>query len=541
MLGSDLVVKIQRVELRNFRSFPGFDLDIAGDSLLFIGENGGGKSSLLTAMARAMGRDLSFARADFADPGQPIELRVVLNDLNAAQRGTFANYADFTGGLPSLTMETRSVWNAAAEEAETEHGFPRRPGSRSSRDERDGVPLQWLPAVRDATRMLQLGPNTNIMGRLLQSLPLQASLDTAIGEIQDAGARLAAEPSLAQLLADARDQLRSLIPDVDPQAFGLGVSAITTRDLLRQLELLITHLGQAVGVERQSSGISQLAVFAFAIMLARRDPGRILLVDEPEVSLHPQAQRALMTALRELDSQLIVATHSPGLLDRADPRSVIRLKRAGGVAAVARANTLSVTDAAKLARFTTPQAAEAFFARSVVLVEGISDQLAVEVIAERRGRNLDAEGVAIVPVGGASAFGVHHHLFGPRGLELNLVGLCDEGEERYVEKALESDGHPANLSRTDRAALGFQVCVVDLEDEFLRAIGDADTERLIQAHGDGIAFVNYQGQATNAGKSLHDQLHGFLHGRKVEYAPVLADAVPLTLVPAPVDDLLSRV
>ncbi len=46
-------MKIQRVELHNFRSFAHFDLDLGGRSVFVIGENGGGKTSLLTAVARA--------------------------------------------------------------------------------------------------------------------------------------------------------------------------------------------------------------------------------------------------------------------------------------------------------------------------------------------------------------------------------------------------------------------------------------------------------------------------------------------------------
>ena len=44
-------------------------------------------------------------------------------------------------------------------------------------------------------------------------------------------------------------------------------------------------------------------------------------------------------------------------------------------------------------------------ARAVVLVEGVSDQRALEALAERRGRDLEAEQVAIVPIGGAQAIG----------------------------------------------------------------------------------------------------------------------------------------
>jgi predicted ATP-dependent endonuclease of OLD family len=43
--------------------------------------------------------------------------------------------------------------------------------------------------------------------------------------------------------------------------------------------------------------------------------------------------------------------------------------------------------------------------RAVILVEGVSDQRAVEAVAERRRRDLAAEGVAVVPIGGAQAIG----------------------------------------------------------------------------------------------------------------------------------------
>ena len=67
--------------------------------------------------------------------------------------------------------------------------------------------------------------------------------------------------------------------------------------------------------------------------------------------------------------------------------------------------------------------------RTVVLVEGISDQFALEALAERRGRDLHAEGISIVPMGGATNIRSFLDLFGPSGLDVTLAGLCDAGEE----------------------------------------------------------------------------------------------------------------
>ena len=318
---------------------------------------------------------------------------------------------------------------------------------------------------------------------------------------------------------------------------------MTARELLRQFDLMVTYGADPIGVSRQSSGIAQLSVFVFAMLLAESDPGRILLVDEPEISLHPQAQRALMSALGGLNAQVVVATHSSNLLDRADPRSVIRLKRTPGAIEVVTPSSLTDAEARHLARFTSPQTAEAFFARTAVLVEGLSDQIALEALAQRRGRNLDAEGVAIVHIGGASSVGAFIRLFGPAGFDLNVAGLCDDAEEDWFVEALEEAGHPQGLSRAQREAVGFFVCVADLEAELIRAVGAADVQALIVAHGDGGQLQLFQQQPTIRGLPLDEQLRKFLgsRGRKIEYAPLLVDALDLNNVPAALDGLLSHV
>jgi hypothetical protein len=268
-----------------------------------------------------------------------------------------------------------------------------------------------------------------------------------------------------------------------------------------------------------------------------------LLIDEPEISLHPQSQRALIRALRALNSQLLVATHSSNLLDRADPRTIVRLRRTPGGVEMASPSSISDKDARHLARFTSPQSAEAFFARTVVLVEGMSDQLALEALAERRGRNLDAEGVAIVPIGGAKTIASFLDLFGPRGFKLGLAGLCDESEEGDFARALERAGLGVNLARADMERLGFYVCVTDLEDELIRTLGAPAVEQVVDAQGDLPAFRAFQQQPTQRGAVLEEQFRRFfaIRGRKIEYAPLLVDALDLANVPASLDGVLAHV
>src|SRR5690242_242986 len=167
----------------------------------------------------------------------------------------------------------------------------------------------------------------------------------------------------------------------------------------------------------------------------------------------------------------------------------------------------------------------------VVLVEGTSDRLAVEALALRRRRDLEAEGVAVVPMGGYGNL--------PRLLErhrgFRLAGLYDVGEERHFLRALGCD---------DRAALervGFYACVRDLEDELTRAVGPEGMERVLAEQNELRAFRTYQKQPAHRARPLEEQLHGFMWNRKQRYAVLLVEALDLERVPRPLDRVLAHV
>jgi hypothetical protein len=182
--------------------------------------------------------------------------------------------------------------------------------------------------------------------------------------------------------------------------------------------------------------------------------------------------------------------------------------------------------------------------RAVVLVEGLSDQSAVEALAARRGRNLDAEGVAVVAIGGAQAIGRFLHRFGPQGLDVKLAGLCDAGEEGDFRRALERAGLGTDLTRADMERLGFYVCIADLEEELIRALGVAAVEQVVEAHGDLGSFRTLQKQPQWQGRTTEDQLRRFMGSggrRKIRYARFLVEALDHAQVPRPLDLVLAHV
>ncbi|MFD7032258.1 TOPRIM nucleotidyl transferase/hydrolase domain-containing protein [Streptomyces sp. NPDC059917] len=170
--------------------------------------------------------------------------------------------------------------------------------------------------------------------------------------------------------------------------------------------------------------------------------------------------------------------------------------------------------------------------RTAVLLEGPSDLEAVEVLAARRGRDLEAEGVCVVAMGGAMSIARYAGLLGPPGLGLRLRGLCDEGEQGFYDRGLERAGAPRR---------GFFVCVADLEDELIRALGAPRVEEIIREEGDLRPWQTFLRQPAQHGRSRERQLRRFLgtkKGRKIRYGRLLAETLDPARVPVPLDDLV---
>jgi len=179
-------------------------------------------------------------------------------------------------------------------------------------------------------------------------------------------------------------------------------------------------------------------------------------------------------------------------------------------------------------------------ARAVVLVEGLSDRRALEALAVRRGRDLAAEGIAVVSIGGAQSIGRFLDRFGPQGFDLRLAGLCDAAEEGDFRRGLERAGLGSDLTRADMERLDFYVCVEDLEDELIRSLDAAAVEQVIVAQDEFGSFRTFQKQLEKRQLTREEQLRGFMWNRKIRYAPLLVGALDLDRVPRPLDRVLAH-
>lgn len=110
-------------------------------------------------------------------------------------------------------------------------------------------------------------------------------------------------------------------------------------------------------------------------------------------------------------------------------------------------------------------------------------------------------------------------------------------------RAIERAGLGAGLGRSGLEALGFFVCVADLEDELIRALGTDAVEQVVEAGGELGSFRTMQRQPAWRGSNTHAQLRRFMgagSGRKIRYSGLLVAALDLDRVPRPLDLLMTH-
>lgn len=193
-------------------------------------------------------------------------------------------------------------------------------------------------------------------------------------------------------------------------------------------------------------------------------------------------------------------------------------------------------------RATATALARAAGARAVVLVEGISDQIAIDATARRLGRDLAESGVVVVPIGGAHAVAAFAARFDHEGGPV-VLGLCDRAEAGLFDRALGSRSEPKVESGATRERVVF-VCEPDLEAELIAAIDPADLLGLLDTHGDLDAFGTMSRQQVWRKRPFEARIHRWIrsHARRSSlYAGRIIEALDPTHMPGPLVNLVASV
>ena len=215
---------------------------------------------------------------------------------------------------------------------------------------------------------------------------------------------------------------------------GYEWSLQTINPLKNQYDVRLTKQGSSFLVGAASSGERELLTYLFAIFaLNVRDA--LIIVDEPELHLHPKWQKTLLQLFIRLaestGNQFLLATHSPTFVSPESIQFVSRVFSQDQRSHILRLNTTVLPEANHLLNIVNSQNNERlFFADEVVLVEGLSDRMFFEAVLDRYGRSSSSRSILeVISVGGKGFFEAYGRVLRACEIQYSIISDLDYIEE----------------------------------------------------------------------------------------------------------------
>lgn len=476
--------RIGRVIVKNFRTCQSVDL-VLSDLTPLVGQNNAGKTTILKAIKLLLSADAKADGDDRWDNTQPIELVGKIEGITPAVLAAMADEDHRTAIAPYVVDETlwlrsqtspdlkwkRTVWTPA--DGVNGDGVP-----NTFRDLPTGIqaPLRVLfPEVVHIEAMKNLEDDIakakakGTMRELLDMLAGQVMSERA--EIQEALDRVHAllittgsasgTTSRQSFDDDASAMLGMFFP-------GYGIETrfapVKAEDFFKNAAVSVTEpFGPSRDFDEVGAGTQRGIQMALVQMLGQRRTTAgsaqrmLLLIDEPELYMHPQAIRRIRQNLKVLSTQgyqVIFTTHSPEMLTRETAQQTVIVRREPGTGTVAKKPVATLVKALQArgaadALFSLNVMADTFFSLLIVLTEGESDarllRAAYEVLF---GLSPDTDGVAFVPVGASQKIRPAQEIL--RDLGLVAIGVADLD---YLFKHINDHRRHMTISSADEAAV----------------------------------------------------------------------------------------
>jgi putative ATP-dependent endonuclease of OLD family len=524
------MVGISHIHIENFRSIRALDMDVSRVCAL-VGPNNAGKTNLLLALTTVLGRDWitvqAFDESDVYGRDADGDIKIVLSfdEPILYQRFQGSQAAE----IFSLSyLYTRYKVGPRRGERRLEQRCLGRKGDLvhvPSQAPKAGVktpyqPLTSIPSeVRDAVPLIHIETNRSLREQLPSNRysllrPLIEDVDrdfrnmgstaptsnVEAGEPRNEGVQrfqelmlaaleLLRTPNFRALEATIRERslrLLGLDPSSDSDALDFHFAPFDSMAFYKNLELYVREAGFDINAGELGEGMQNVLVLAILQAYEqRRKQGAIILIEEPEMFLHPQVQRSMFKTLRRMgkNNQVIYSTHSPHFVALPDYRDV-RLVRKGTTGTAVRSSELPIDQKRrdKLVKELDPERNELFFASRLLLVEGDTEKLALPEYAKALDIDLDEVGATIVEVGGkrnlkefadiAISFGI------PTGV------IYDEDSSDFRDQRAEEAEFNGELDGLGRADLSVRVWRLEknYEDQLRRAVGEESYQELCQKY-----------------------------------------------------------
>ncbi|MGB9756123.1 MAG: ATP-dependent nuclease, partial [Desulfurella sp.] len=276
----------------------------------------------------------------------------------------------------------------------------------------------------------------------------------------------------------------------------LDFSAYDPSNYFKNLRVLPHENNETRNFDELGTGQQQILALSFAHAYAKcfkNEKGLILIIDEPETHLHPLAQKWLAKTLFKMSKdglQVIITTHSPYFIDleflegiylvRKDNRGTfVKNLDKSSFANFCRSKGAQKSDENNIIPFYSKSATtnilKGLFAKKVVLVEGMTEELALPIYLEKVGLNVLTEGIDIIGVGGKGELAKWWRFFTAYGIPCYVCFDNDANDDAQGNKRKDflksigiQDGELEQLLTLDDWNIGDKFCLFgkDFEETF---------------------------------------------------------------------------
>jgi len=526
---SAAVTRISRISIKNFRSIRHLDIEMSNVCAL-VGPNNAGKSNILLAIRGVLEREWiavsQFADEDVYGRDPAADMEIVLRLDPPIQ---YEKLAGHPSEVAALSFEyTRYRIGERKGERRLEQQCLDAKGQKVqvlTRRPKSGEPRQYQPLIgvpseiRTAIPLIYLGTGRSLREHLPSARygllrPLMEDIDRDLHdpsqiievlrrdrvvemtrgdrfrELMDLTFQVLRTAEFERLEKSIkRNALRYLgfDPETESDRLDFSFTPFGTLDFYKTLDLMVRERDFTISATKLGDGVQNALVLAILRAFEeRRKQGAILLIEEPEMFLHPQAQRALYKTLREIGktNQVIYATHSPHFVSVPEYEEILLVRRGSNGTTVRRSDLpADAKRREKLIKELDPERNELFFARRVLLVEGDTEKLAVPAYARRLDLDLDRAGATVVKVGGKRNLLSFAEI--ARSFEIPIGIVYDQDSSDFRDQSDDEANFNATLDALAQQDGTVRVwrLTKNYEDHVRRAVGDRGYEELCAKHG----------------------------------------------------------